>query len=191
MANYFPEELLGGGKRRGELAGNTVVSTVMSNLGLKRALDAEGITEKQTAVGDRYVFECMKEGGYTLGGEQSGHIIMRKYATTGDGILTAIAVTEAVLESGEGLARLTSAVRMLPQVTVNVRVRNKQAAKEREGVRAALATAEERLRNVGRILLRESGTEPVLRVMVEADSRQTCREIAENMAKIIGDGEEQ
>lgn len=175
---------------RAELEKNTVVTTVMSNLGLYRALDKAGINYVQTTVGDRYIWENMKENDYSLGGEQSGHVIVKKYATTGDGILTAILLAEAVLDAKEPLSVLSSPVRMLPQVTVNVRVKNKSGAASRPEVKAALAEAEHELSGKGRILLRESGTEPVLRVMVEAEDGGVCRKYAEGVAEIIRNGEE-
>ena len=175
---------------RGELANNTVVTTVMSNLGLYRALERAGIGYVQTTVGDRFIWENMKEHGHSLGGEQSGHVIVRKYATTGDGILTAILLAEAVLDAKEPLSALAAPVKMLPQVTVNVRVKDKTQAASRPSVRAAVAEVERELVGKGRILLRESGTEPVLRVMVEAEGGGVCRKYAEAVADIIRKGEE-
>lgn len=175
---------------RAELEKNTVVTTVMSNLGLYRALDKAGINYVQTTVGDRYIWENMKQNDYSLGGEQSGHVIVKKYATTGDGILTAILLAEAVLDAKEPLSVLSSPVRMLPQVTVNVRVKNKSQAASRPEVKEAIAEAEHELSGKGRILLRESGTEPVLRVMVEAEDGGVCRKYAEGVAEIIRNGEE-
>ena len=172
-------------KWHGELEGNTVVATVMSNLGLLRALEAEGIAYEQTAVGDRFVYERMKEKGYCIGGEQSGHLILRRYATTGDGILTAIKVMEVMLEEGTPLSRLAAPMRMLPQVLINLPVTDKGAATSDEGVQRVLEEARGRLGNNGRILLRESGTEPVVRVMAEADSEALCRRCAEDVAKVI------
>ena len=170
-------------KARGELVGNTVVTTVMSNLGLYRALDKVGIKYEQTTVGDRYVYENMRANGYTIGGEQSGHTILSKYATTGDGILTAIMLMESMIEAKTPLSKLKSPVFMYPQVTVNVRVadksviRNESVLKKADEVRLALG-------DKGRILLRESGTEPVVRVMVEAESEDLCR-LAEEVADAI------
>ena len=172
-------------RRRGELAGDTVVTTVMSNLGLYRALDAVGMRYETTAVGDRFVYENMKKNRYSLGGEQSGHIIISKYATTGDGILTAIKLAEAVITSKLPMSELASPVKMLPQVMINLRVKDKKAALGAPEVKEAVKTAEDRLAGRGRILLRESGTEPVVRVMVEADTREECREVAEGIADII------
>ncbi len=171
-------------KARGELAGNTVVTTVMSNLGLYRALEAADIQYVQTKVGDRYVYENMRANGYTIGGEQSGHTILSKYATTGDGILTAIMLMEAMIEAKLPLSKLKSPVKMLPQTTVNVRVRDKSIVKDPRVVRAA-REVEQKLGNDGRILLRESGTEPVLRVMIEAETEELCTSYAEAVASVI------
>lgn len=176
-------------RARGELEKNTVVTTVMSNLGLYRALDGAGIGYTQTDVGDRFIWERMKAEGYSLGGEQSGHIIVRKYSPTGDGILTALLLTEAVLDSGAALEELTSAVKMMPQVTVSVRVRNKSQAAKKAELREAVASTERALSGRGRVLLRESGTEEVLRVMVEAEDVATCKSYADTLAEIIRRGE--
>jgi phosphoglucosamine mutase len=178
-------------KERGKLVGNTVVTTVMSNLGLYRALYAEGIAYEQTTVGDRYIWENMKENRHSLGGEQSGHIILSKYATTGDGILTAIALMDAMIEQRKPLSVLASPVRMLPQITVNVRVSNKAGIKNHPLVQDAVERAKMTLGKDGRILLRESGTEPVLRVMVEALTEKECRELAESVAEVIRNAEKQ
>ena len=172
-------------KKNGELANNTVVTTVMSNMGLYRALDEEGIAYEQTTVGDRYVYENMQANGHVIGGEQSGHIILSKYATTGDGILTAIKLMEAVIDSKLTLGKLAEPVKILPQLTVNVRVKDKKTAKSNERVTAALEEARAELGSDGRILLRESGTEPLLRVMVEAASIDDCKRIANSVADII------
>ena len=176
-------------KERGELEDSTVVTTVMSNPGLYRALDKAGVKHETTAVGDRFVYERMKEKHYSLGGEQSGHIIISKYATTGDGILTAIKLAEAVLTSRQTLGELASPVTMLPQTLINVRVRDKEAALRRPAVISAVRSAEEELRGRGRILLRESGTEPVVRVMAEAVTREECQRLAEGIAEIIRQSE--
>ena len=178
-------------RAQNELTNQTVVTTVMSNLGLYRALDAEGIAYEQTAVGDRFIWENMKENHHALGGEQSGHIILSKYATTGDGILTAIALMDAMIESRIPLSKLAHPVRMLPQVTVNVRVRDKAYAKSHPSVQNAVSEARERLGSEGRILLRESGTEPVLRVMVEAPCETMCQTISNAVAEVIRSVEKQ
>ena len=172
-------------KRQNELVNHTVVTTVMSNLGLYRALDAEGISYEQTDVGDRYIWENMKKNGHCLGGEQSGHLILSKYATTGDGILTAIVLMEAMIEGREPLSRLSAPVCMLPQVTVNVRVRDKSYAKNHPSVQSAFQKARVLLGQDGRVLLRESGTEPVLRVMVEAADESRCIKLANLVADEI------
>ncbi len=169
----------------GELSENTVVTTVMSNLGLYQAFDAVGIRYEQTAVGDRYVYENMQANGYSLGGEQSGHIILSKYATTGDGILTAIKVMEAVISFKLPLSKLASPVKMLPQVMKNVRVGDKRAVRENAAVSASVETVRERLMGKGRILVRESGTEPVIRVMVEAPTVEMCEEYVDEVIAVI------
>ena len=174
-----------GMRRSGELTNNTVVTTVMSNLGLYRALDAAGISYEKTAVGDRFVYENMQKNGHSLGGEQSGHIIIGKYATTGDGIITAIKLMEAVIDSKKSLAVLAGSVIMLPQITINVRVENKALVRCNERVLRAIKSVEESLGEDGRILVRESGTEPVIRVMVEADRESLCREYCETVVSAI------
>lgn len=177
--------ILGSGMlRRGELKGNTVVTTVMSNLGLYRALDKAGISYEKTKVGDRYVYECMQECGYTLGGEQSGHIILSKYATTGDGILTAIMVMEAMIDAKKPLSKLAEPVTILPQVLINIRLSDKSVINHPE-VLAAKKACERALEGKGRLLLRESGTEPLVRVMVEADTEEECQKYAESVATVI------
>ena len=174
-----------GMRRSGELTNNTVVTTVMSNLGLYRALDAAGISYEKTAVGDRFVYENMQKNGHSLGGEQSGHIIIGKYATTGDGIITAIKLMEAVIDSKKSIAVLAGSVIMLPQITINVRVENKALVRCNERVLRAIKSVEESLGEDGRILVRESGTEPVIRVMVEADRESLCREYCETGVSAI------
>ena len=169
----------------GELSGNTVVTTVMSNLGLYKALDKSGVSYEKTAVGDRYVYDAMQKSGYSLGGEQSGHVILSKYATTGDGILTAVKVMEAMISSKLPLSKLVEPVKMLPQMTVNVRVRDKSAVMKSAAVNEAVQRISNLLQKDGRILLRESGTEPVVRVMVEAESESLCRSLCESVAEII------
>lgn len=160
-------------KKEGRLAGNKVVTTIMSNFGLYKALDEEGIGYEKTAVGDRFVYENMVQNGYRVGGEQSGHIILSKYATTGDGILTSIKLMEAMLDSKQTLSRLCMPVKSYPQVLRNVRVSDKAAVRENAHVQAVVSAMAERLGDTGRVLLRESGTEPVIRVMAEAkDERQ-------------------
>lgn len=172
-------------KKAGRLAGNKVVTTVMSNFGLYKALDDAEIGYEKTAVGDRYVYECMAQNGYCVGGEQSGHIILSKYATTGDGILTSIELMEAMLESKQPLSRLCREVVVYPQVLKNVRVRDRQAVRENEHVKKAVASVEKRLGDTGRILLRESGTEPVIRVMAEAQDERTAETCVDEMIDVI------
>lgn len=172
-------------KQNGELTNNTVVTTIMSNMGLYRALTAAGIDYVQTTVGDRYVWENMAETGNCLGGEQSGHIIMSKYATTGDGILTAIKIMEAVISTKQPLSKLAEPVKMYPQVLKNVRVADKAAVRENPAVREALRQAGEQLAGNGRVLLRESGTEPVVRVMAEAGTVTLCEKIVDRVVAVI------
>ena len=172
-------------RKNGELANNTVVTTIMSNLGLYRALKKAGIDFEQTTVGDRYVYENMQQNGHCLGGEQSGHVILSKYATTGDGILTAIKVMEAIISTKLPLSKLAEPVKMLPQVTKNVRVADKAAVRANEAVQKAVEAVRERLGDTGRILLRESGTEPVMRVMVEAPSETQCNACVDEVVDVI------
>ncbi len=161
-------------KERGTLANNTVVTTVMSNFGLYKAFDREGIAYEKTAVGDRFVYENMKENGHLIGGEQSGHVIFSKYASTGDGILTALMVMQVMLDKKLPLSKLHEDLVAYPQVLKNVRVRDKDETLASGKVMAAVKKAEEALGENGRVLLRKSGTEPVLRVMAEAGSTEEC-----------------
>ena len=172
-------------KERGMLANNTVVTTVMSNFGLYKALDAAGISYEKTAVGDKYVYENMVTNGHRIGGEQSGHIIFSQYATTGDGILTAIKVMEVLMEKKMKLSELASPVRIYPQVLKNIRVRSKPEAQNDPDVQAAVAAVAEQLGDTGRILVRESGTEPVIRVMVEAESEELCNRFVDSVIDVI------
>ncbi len=172
-------------KERGKLLGNKIVTTVMSNFGLYKALDAVGIEYEKTAVGDKYVYENMVANNYRIGGEQSGHIIFRKYATTGDGILTAIKMMEVILEKKQPLSKLAAPVAVYPQVLKNVRVKDKKAAREDSAVQAAVDRVAAALGDDGRILVRESGTEPVIRVMVEAGSLEKCQEYVDNVVNVI------
>ncbi|MBQ2949159.1 MAG: phosphoglucosamine mutase [Clostridia bacterium] len=165
-------------KKEGRLAKNTVVTTVMSNLGLYKALDKEGIAYEKTNVGDRFVYENMVRNGYCVGGEQSGHIILSKYATTGDGILTSIELMEAILDSKQTLSRLVAPVKTYPQVLRNIRVSDKQAVRENQRVKDAVASVEQELADSGRVLVRESGTEPLVRVMVEAQEERDAERLA-------------
>ena len=161
-------------KEHGELNNNTVVTTVMSNFGLYKAFDKKGISYEKTAVGDKYVFENMMQHGHSIGGEDSGHIIFAKHATTGDGVLTSLKLMEVMLESKKPLSELRKGFERYPQKLVNVRVTDKKAAREDAEVQAKVAEVAESLGENGRILVRESGTEPVIRVMVEADSHEAC-----------------
>lgn len=172
-------------KEQGTLPHNTVVTTVMSNFGLYKAFDREGIRYEKTAVGDKYVYENMSLNGHGLGGEQSGHIIFSKHATTGDGILTSLKVMEVILEKKQTLEKLASEVEIYPQVLKNVRVKDKKAAQEDEAVQAEVAKVAESLGDDGRILLRQSGTEPVVRVMVEAPSMETCEAYVDQVIEVM------
>ena len=172
-------------KERGKLAGNKVVTTVMSNFGLYKALDEAGIEYEKTAVGDKYVYENMSANGYRVGGEQSGHIIFRKYATTGDGLLTAIKMMEVMLEKKKTLAELAAPVPVYPQVLKNIRVTDKAAAQNDPDVQAAVKAVGEKLGADGRILVRESGTEPVVRVMVEAGEEALCEKYVDEVIDVI------
>lgn len=174
-------------KEISSLPNNTVVTTIMSNLGLYKAFDREGIAYEKTAVGDRFVYENMQAHGRCLGGEQSGHIIFSKHATTGDGILTSLKVMEVMLEKKESLKKLASEVTIYPQVLKNVRVKDKKAAQEDERVKAKTEEIAQRLGNNGRILMRASGTEPVIRVMVEAESVEICEESVDEVIKVISE----
>ena len=172
-------------KERGELANNTVVTTIMSNFGLYKALDDAGIEYAKTAVGDKYVYERMVECGDRIGGEQSGHIIFSKFARTGDGILTSLKIMEVMLANKLPLSRLAEPVVIYPQVLINVRVSDKKTAQADPDVQDAVKAVADKLGNTGRILVRESGTEPVVRVMVEAESEEVCRALAQSVVDVI------
>jgi phosphoglucosamine mutase len=172
-------------KRRGLLAHDTVVATVMSNLGFTLAMRAAGIRVVETGVGDRYVLEAMREGGYVLGGEQSGHVVMSQYATTGDGLLTALHLLAEMAATGRPLADLAGMVTKLPQVLVNVRDVDRTRLDEASAVAEAVAAATEELGDSGRVLLRPSGTEPLVRVMVEASDADEARRIADELAATV------
>lgn len=172
-------------KERGKLANNKVVTTVMSNFGLYKAFDAVGIEYDKTAVGDKYVYENMIRTGNRIGGEQSGHIIFTQYATTGDGILTAIKMMEVMLAKNKSLSELAAPVEIYPQVLRNVRVLNKSEAQNDPDVKAAVEEAAAALGDEGRILVRESGTEPVIRVMVEAGSTEICEGYVDRVVDVI------
>ncbi|MDT0202063.1 phosphoglucosamine mutase [Nocardioides sp. AE5] len=169
----------------GKLPGDVVVATVMSNLGFVQALEANGLTVRQTSVGDRYVLEEMKAGGFGLGGEQSGHVIMSEHATTGDGILTALHLLERMAVTGSSLADLAAVMTRLPQVLVNVAGVDKARAGTDEELLAAVARAEDDLGDSGRVLLRPSGTEPLVRVMVEAPTEEQAGAVADSLAAVV------
>lgn len=172
-------------KEKGELLNNTVVTTVMSNIGLYKAFDRLGIGYAKTAVGDRFVYEYMRENGNRLGGEESGHIIFSKYASTGDGILTSLKLTEVMLSLGKKASELSEGLVIFPQKLISVRVTDKPSAMGDSDVTNAVKEAEAELGNNGRILVRESGTEPVIRVMVEAQSDEICNRLTEKVASVI------
>lgn len=172
-------------KSRGALVGDTVVATVMANLGFTLAMRAAGITVVHTGVGDRYVLEAMRANGYILGGEQSGHVILSDHATTGDGLLTALHLLAEVARTGTTLAQAAAVVDKLPQVLVNVKGVDKQAAAQSSAVAAAVTSAEALLGETGRVLLRPSGTEPVVRVMVEAPTLAQAEEVAAGLAEVL------
>lgn len=172
-------------KEHGKLTNNTVVTTIMSNFGLYKAFDKAGINYEKTNVGDKYVYENMQQNGHRIGGEQSGHIIFSKYASTGDGILTAIKVMEVMLEEKQSLSKLAEPVKIYPQLLKNVRVRDKKTAREDKDVMAAVDAVAEKLGSEGRILVRESGTEPVIRVMVEAPDDATCEKYVSEVVDVI------
>ena len=172
-------------KERGKLINNTVVTTVMSNLGLYKAFDEFGIDYEQTAVGDRFVYENMLQNGHRLGGEQSGHIIFSKYASTGDGILPAIKLMEVILERKVPLSKLAEPVHTYPQLLQNVRVTDKETALQNPALQQMTTQIEQQLAGDGRVLIRPSGTEPVIRVMVEAATDELCKQYVEQLAAVI------
>ena len=172
-------------KERGKLLNNKVVATIMSNFGLFKALDKAGIEYDKTSVGDKYVYENMVKTGNRIGGEESGHIIFSKYATTGDGILTSLKLMEVMLAKEKPMSELAAPMVMYPQVLKNVKVKSKPDAKNDPDVQAEVAKVTEALGDSGRILLRESGTEPVIRVMVEADSDETCEKYVDRVIDVI------
>ena len=172
-------------KEQGRLKDDTVVTTVMSNLGLYKSLEREGMKYEQTAVGDKYVAENMMENGYSLGGEQSGHIIFSRYAATGDGILTTLMVMEACVEKKATLCDLAREMKVYPQLLRNVRVADKKTARENPKVVAAVEVVAKNLGSDGRILVRESGTEPLIRVMVEAGTDELCLENVDHVVKVM------
>ncbi|MCU1414036.1 MAG: phosphoglucosamine mutase [Microbacteriaceae bacterium] len=172
-------------KKRGQLVGDTLVATVMSNLGLGKAMAEHGITLLQTGVGDRYVLEALTEKGLSLGGEQSGHVIMTEHATTGDGILTGLQLVAEMARTGRSLADLASVMTVYPQVLVNVRGVNHHGLAGNAAIALAVAAAESELGQTGRVLLRPSGTEPMIRVMVEAEQQETAQRVADSLADVV------
>lgn len=172
-------------KEQGTLVNNTVVTTVMSNFGLYKAFEREGISYEKTAVGDKYVYENMSQNGHCLGGEQSGHIIFSKHATTGDGILTSLKLMEVILEKKETLAKLADEVQIYPQVLKNVRVKDKEAAQADRDVQAEVQKVSDALGDTGRILVRPSGTELLIRVMVEAPTDEICGKYVAQVVEMI------
>ena len=172
-------------KERGKLLNNTIVTTVMSNFGLYKALDEIGIDYVKTKVGDKYVYEEMEKHGHRIGGEQSGHIIFSKYANTGDGILTSLKLVQVMLDKKKKLSELSKPVRIYPQVLKNIKVKDKEAAQNDPEVKAAVEKVAAQLGDTGRILLRESGTEPLIRVMVEAESQEICEQLVDEVIALI------
>ena len=172
-------------KERGKLVTNTVVTTIMSNFGLYKALDELGIDYAKTKVGDKYVYEYMQQSGARIGGEQSGHIIFSKYASTGDGILTSLKMMEVMLAKKKPLSELAAPLHIYPQVLENVRVTDKATAQADSDVQAKVQQVAQKLGNTGRILVRESGTEPVLRVMVEAPEQDICQQYVDEVVAVI------
>ena len=176
-------------KERGKLVTNTVVTTVMSNFGLYKAFDEQGIGYAKTAVGDKYVYEYMQKNGCRIGGEQSGHIIFSKYASTGDGILTSLKMMEAMMARKKTMSQLTEDLHIYPQVLVNVRVQDKAVAQADPDVQAAVQKVADELGDTGRILVRESGTEPLIRVMVEAETHDICQKYVDDVVNVINEKE--
>jgi phosphoglucosamine mutase len=172
-------------REAGELADDTLVATVMSNLGLHLAMRERGIAVRTTQVGDRYVLEELRAGGFALGGEQSGHVVLPAFATTGDGLLTALRVMARMAQTGKSLADLAGIVTPLPQVLENVRVADREAVAVSAAVRDAVVAAEARLGDTGRVLLRPSGTEQLVRVMVEAPTVAQARAVADELARVV------
>jgi phosphoglucosamine mutase len=174
-------------KEHGQLANNKIVTTVMSNIGLYKALDEKGIEYEKTAVGDKYVYENMTTNGHCLGGEQSGHIIFSKHATTGDGILTSLKIMEAIIESKATLSELMRDLRIFPQLLVNVKVTDKNEIMENEKLKEVADKVSKELGSEGRLLLRPSGTEPLIRVMVEAETDELCKKYVDEVVDVINE----
>jgi phosphoglucosamine mutase len=174
-----------GMRERGALAKDTLVATVMSNLGMLQALEREGVAVRQTAVGDRYVLEEMKAGGFSLGGEQSGHVIFLDHGTTGDGTMTGLLLVSRLAQTGRSLENLAAVMKRLPQVLINVRGVDKSRVEGNEAVQTEVRAAQAELDGVGRVLLRKSGTEPLVRVMVEAADAARAQAVAERLADVV------
>ena len=172
-------------KENGHLRGNSVVSTVMANLGFFKAMDQLGIATESTQVGDKYVYDCMVKNDYMLGGEQSGHIIFKEHATTGDGLLTALKLLEVMHKTGKNIRELEEGLKIYPQLLVNVPVKDKEAAMQAEPIVNEVAAINEELHGNGRILVRPSGTEPLVRVMVEAESDELCHHYVYRVVDLI------
>ena len=172
-------------KERGQLNGDTIVTTIMSNLGLYKACDKIGMKYEKTKVGDKYVYENMVQNNFMLGGEQSGHVIFAKHATTGDGILTSLMIMEVIMETKQTLGKLAEEVTIYPQLLKNVRVADKKTARENPEVVKAIEAVTEALGENGRILVRESGTEPVIRVMVEAETQEICEKYVDEVINVM------
>jgi phosphoglucosamine mutase len=172
-------------KEKGRLKKNTVVTTVMSNIGFFKAMEELDIATEKTKVGDRYVMEKMREGGYNLGGEQSGHIIFLDYNTTGDGMLTAVQLLRVVKEKGQTLSGLAQKMKKYPQLLVNVRVKEKEGWDKNEAIQAKIAEAERALGNNGRVLVRPSGTEPLIRVMAEGPDEEMLKKYVNQIAEEV------
>ena len=172
-------------KNDSDLRHNTLVATVMSNLGLSLAMQEQDIEMIQTKVGDRYVVEALHDGGFSLGGEQSGHIVLPEHCTTGDGTLTGLLLMSQMAKTGKSLQELAGVMTVLPQVLISVPVSDKSVIMDNDDVRAAIAKAEEDLGNGGRVLLRPSGTEELFRVMVEAEQEETARKVAGQLAAVV------
>ena len=173
---------------KGNLNKNTVAVTVMSNSGFLNSLKEIGVNFVQTAVGDRYVYEAMQESDYSLGGEQSGHIIIKKYATTGDGILTALMLTEEMRDTKSPISKLSKNVKLYPQHTESIKVGNKESVLSDDRVLAAVKEVEEMIGGKGRVLLRKSGTEPVIRIMVECEQESLCLSYIKKIREAIENG---
>lgn len=179
LGKYYRDE--------GKLKGNTIVTTVMANLGLWKAMEREGINVEKTDVGDKYVYDMMCRKGYIVGGEQSGHIILKYHATTGDGLMTALSILKVMKKSGKSIMELREGLKIYPQLLVNVRVTDKTKVMDDPQVQAAIADVDTRLHGNGRVLVRPSGTEPLLRVMAEAETDEICHEVCHQIADLIAE----